>query len=53
MKKKQLVCVLLYGGDVLAVCANRARARAIAKMHVVDVNYLIDKFTFLELPLER
>lgn len=53
MKKKQLVYVLMYGDNILAICANKARARAIAKMHVVDLDYLIDKFTFIELPLER
>lgn len=51
MKKKALVTALSYDGKLLAVCRSRAKARQLAKQHVVELDYNVDRFDFQDLPL--
>ena len=49
--KKKLVYVLLYSDSILAVCSSRSIARKLAKTHVIELDYVVDKFQIFELPL--
>lgn len=52
MKKKQrLVFVVLYHGDLLAVCHSIQCARELCKRHVLELDYKVDLFDIKELPL--
>lgn len=50
-KKNRLVFVVLYNGDVLAVCDSKNKARQVCKQHVIEVDYKVDLFDIKELPL--
>lgn len=51
MKKNKLVYVLMYNDEVVAVCRSRAYARTLARTHVIELNYHVDRFEIKELPL--
>lgn len=51
MMKKRLVYLLFYSGNLLAVCSTKAKARALAKKHIIDLDYAVDKFFIDEQPL--
>lgn len=50
-KKHRLVFVVLYHGDILAVCDSIRKARFVCKQHVIEVDYKVDLFEIKELPL--
>ena len=51
MKKAKLVYVVRYDVEILGVCASLSLARKLAKKHVVELDYSVDKFFIDDLPL--
>lgn len=49
--KKKLVVVLYYNGELLAVCSSMSKAHQIAKRHILDLDYKVNKFHFDIQPL--
>ena len=51
MKKNQLVYVVTYNYEVLAVCTSRSTARKYCRQSVIDLEMHVDMFKIIELPL--
>lgn len=50
-KKNRLVFVVLYHGEILAVCDSIKKACFVCRQHVLEVDYKVDLFYIKELPL--